>query len=168
MKTDEFKAWRTKLGLTQKAAAQELGVATLTVQKYERGFRNDTGQPVIIPDKIALACEEVSRRLHQKEATTHLKWRQVSAETIDRVGDKMRLAGLGFVPHPVTCFYSKNYKPFSSEIEGWLEVNVIKGYAKVCVPDEITNGDKVIVLHFFDQNDAIFFALTFGGRSLTP
>ncbi|WP_311276884.1 helix-turn-helix transcriptional regulator [Methylobacterium sp. WCS2018Hpa-22] len=168
MRADEFKAWRTKLSLTQKAAAKELGVATLTVQKYERGFRNDTQQPVIIPDKIALACEEVSRRLHQKESTTKLKWKQVSADIIERIGDKMCGAGLGFIPHPVTCFHHDNYQPFSSEIESWLEANISHGYAKVCVPDQAAIGETVIVLHFFDQNDAMSFALTFGGRALTP
>ncbi|WP_158020929.1 helix-turn-helix domain-containing protein [Methylorubrum extorquens] len=164
MKSDEFKAWRLSHSLTQKAAAMELGVATLTVQKYERGFRNDTGQPVIIPEKIALACEEVSRRLQKKQSVTRLEWKQVSADIIDRVGEKMRDAGVGFAPHPVACFHHANFAPFSQQIDEWLEEYVSNGYAKICIPEQDALGGQVVVLHFFDQNDAMFFALTFGGR----
>ena len=62
MDAADFKAWRESLGLSQRKAAKTLGVSAVTIQLYERGFRHDDGRPVIIPERIALACEAVTRR----------------------------------------------------------------------------------------------------------
>lgn len=54
MKPDEFKAWRKSLGLSQKRAAEALGLKNRIVQYYEKGERD--GEKVKIPKHVRLAC----------------------------------------------------------------------------------------------------------------
>lgn len=49
-----FKAWRKLLGLSQKEAAEALGLKRRVVQYYEKGERD--GEMVIIPKTVRLAC----------------------------------------------------------------------------------------------------------------
>lgn len=49
---EEFKAWRKRLGLTQAAAAEELGVTRRAIVHYERGARS-------ISKMVRLACAAV-------------------------------------------------------------------------------------------------------------
>ena len=49
---EEFKAWRKRLGLTQAAAAEELGVTRRAIVHYERGAR-------AISKMVRLACAAV-------------------------------------------------------------------------------------------------------------
>ena len=49
-----FKRWRKSLGLSQKQAAEALGLKRRVVQYYEKGERD--GQPVSIPKTVRLAC----------------------------------------------------------------------------------------------------------------
>ena len=46
----EIKQWRASLGLSQRAAADALGVTLPTYQAWERGHNLQTKQP--LPDKI--------------------------------------------------------------------------------------------------------------------
>ena len=54
MKPEEFKAWRKSLGLSQKKAADALGLKNRIVQYYEKGERD--GERVKIPKHVRLAC----------------------------------------------------------------------------------------------------------------
>lgn len=54
MKPEEFKAWRKSLGLSQKRAADQLGLKNRIVQYYEKGERD--GDKVKIPKHVRLAC----------------------------------------------------------------------------------------------------------------
>ncbi|WP_337996242.1 helix-turn-helix transcriptional regulator [Oleispirillum naphthae] len=63
MTSDDFRAWRKALGLTQTAAAQALGLGKSTVELYEAGKRRDNGAPVDIPHTVALACSALYHRL---------------------------------------------------------------------------------------------------------
>lgn len=54
MKPEEFKAWRKSLGLSQKKAADALGLKNRIVQYYEKGERD--GEKVKIPKHVRLAC----------------------------------------------------------------------------------------------------------------
>ena len=54
MKPEEFKAWRKSLGLSQKKAADALGLKNRIVQYYEKGERD--GVKVKIPKHVRLAC----------------------------------------------------------------------------------------------------------------
>lgn len=59
MTPHEFKAWRKSLGMSQKAAADALGLKNRIVQYYEKGERD--GDEVRIPKYIRLACFAVTR-----------------------------------------------------------------------------------------------------------
>lgn len=54
MRPAAFKAWRKSLGLSQKEAADALGLKNRIVQYYEKGERN--GEKVKIPKHVRLAC----------------------------------------------------------------------------------------------------------------
>ncbi|MGA1206185.1 MAG: helix-turn-helix domain-containing protein [Litorivicinaceae bacterium] len=58
MKPSEFKAWRKHLKLTQKDAAQKLGLKSRIIQYYEKGERN--GDKFEIPRAIELACYAIT------------------------------------------------------------------------------------------------------------
>lgn len=67
MTNEGFKAWRKTMMLSQATAAEWLGVSKPTVENYERGTRRDTGDPVVIPRHIALACAALYSRLEPWE-----------------------------------------------------------------------------------------------------
>lgn len=50
MRPEDFKAWRKRLGLTQAATADELGITRRAVIYYEQGAR-------LIPKVVMLACK---------------------------------------------------------------------------------------------------------------
>lgn len=54
MKPSDFRRWRKSLHLSQKQAAEALGLKRRVVQYYEKGVRD--GYPVEIPKAIRLAC----------------------------------------------------------------------------------------------------------------
>ena len=54
MKPSDFKRWRKSLRLSQKQAAEALGLKRRVVQYYEKGVRD--GYRVEIPKAIRLAC----------------------------------------------------------------------------------------------------------------
>lgn len=49
-----FHRWRKSLKLSQKAAAESLGLKTRAIQYYEKGERN--GKKVKVPKTVRLAC----------------------------------------------------------------------------------------------------------------
>lgn len=167
MTAAEFKAWRQGLGLTQKAAAIELGLSVLTVQVYERGFRQDTGRPVIIPSKVALACEAVSLKRVQHELP-RLKMHAVQKSVLDRIIVFASRAGVVFEVSSALTFHLADFEPFEAKVESWLKANVLEGgYAKLIIPDVEAAGAAVVVLHFFRQNDAFGFVMRWRGAELT-
>jgi transcriptional regulator with XRE-family HTH domain len=58
MTPGHFKAWRKALGLSQKKAADALGLKNRIVQYYEKGERD--GEKVKIPKHVRLACYALS------------------------------------------------------------------------------------------------------------
>ena len=58
MTPEEFKTWRKALGLSQKKAADALGLKNRIVQYYEKGERG--GERVKIPKHVRLACYALS------------------------------------------------------------------------------------------------------------
>lgn len=63
MTPEELLKWRKSLGLTQRAAAQALGVVLTTYQSMERGRHWTTGKPVTLDKRTALACSAVAHGL---------------------------------------------------------------------------------------------------------
>lgn len=58
MKPGDFKRWRKALKLSQKEAAEALGLKRRVVQYYEKGERD--GETVRIPKYIRLACSALA------------------------------------------------------------------------------------------------------------
>ena len=54
MKPEEFKKWRKSLGLSQKNAAEMLGLKIRIIQYYEKGKKGK--KTINIPKYIQLAC----------------------------------------------------------------------------------------------------------------
>jgi transcriptional regulator with XRE-family HTH domain len=65
-----FRAWRRRLGLTQEAAAEALGLKRRMIQYYESGGRD--GRPVEIPKTVRLACASVARGVGDYDGETEL------------------------------------------------------------------------------------------------
>jgi len=59
MSSRDFKRWRKGLGLSQKEAAQALGLKRRILQYYEKGERN--GKPVTVPKYVRLACFAITQ-----------------------------------------------------------------------------------------------------------
>jgi transcriptional regulator with XRE-family HTH domain len=59
MKGHDFKRWRKTLDLSQKDAADALGLKRRVVQYYEKGERGG-GKPVKIPRTVRLACYAIA------------------------------------------------------------------------------------------------------------
>jgi transcriptional regulator with XRE-family HTH domain len=58
MKGHDFKRWRKTLEMSQKDAAEILGLKRRVVQYYEKGERD--GDPVKIPRTVRLACYAIT------------------------------------------------------------------------------------------------------------
>jgi DNA-binding XRE family transcriptional regulator len=58
----EFKIWRERLGLSQPAAADALGVSKGSIELYERGSRRDDNRHVEIPVTVELSCKYLAQQ----------------------------------------------------------------------------------------------------------
>ena len=79
MKGHEFKRWRKSLDLSQKEAADALGLKRRVVQYYEKGKRD--GDTVKIPRSVRLACYAIAVGImdyHGPEADRRRKRRLAS------------------------------------------------------------------------------------------
>jgi transcriptional regulator with XRE-family HTH domain len=75
MEPGDFRRWRKSLKLSQKEAAQALGLKRRMIQYYESGARN--GEKVEIPLSVRLACYALAegvadyhgphRKVHKRE-----------------------------------------------------------------------------------------------------
>lgn len=63
MTPDDFRAWRAGLNLTQKQAAERLGISTSQLTNYEAGVNRGSGRRAPIPRTVALACAAVAAGL---------------------------------------------------------------------------------------------------------
>ena len=59
MQQYDFKHWRRSSGLSQKEAAEALGLKRRIVQYYEKGERD--GEAVSVPKSVRLACFALSQ-----------------------------------------------------------------------------------------------------------
>lgn len=58
MEASDFRKWRKSLGLSQKDAANYLGLKRRMIQYYEKGERD--GEKVSIPRAVRLACYAIT------------------------------------------------------------------------------------------------------------
>jgi transcriptional regulator with XRE-family HTH domain len=62
MTSAEFKSWRERLGLSQQAAADVLGISKGSIDLYERGSRRDDNRRVEIPVTVELSCKYLAQQ----------------------------------------------------------------------------------------------------------
>jgi transcriptional regulator with XRE-family HTH domain len=55
----EIKTWRQEMNFSQRAAAAALGISLRSYQALERGRGWESGAPVKIDDRTALACAAI-------------------------------------------------------------------------------------------------------------
>lgn len=70
MTNDEMKQWRESLGLTQRKAADALGMTLAAYQQLERGANFATGKPTRIDLRTAYACAAIRLGI-TPEGTNH-------------------------------------------------------------------------------------------------
>jgi transcriptional regulator with XRE-family HTH domain len=169
MGPSEFKDWRRGLGMSQKAAGQELGLSTLTIQQYERGFRYDNFKPFPIPRSVELACKDITNRVAREKGILTLEFDTISDASMGRILDCLMKRGIHLVPKNIMSFRRDNFMPFSSEIFAWLTTNASdQGYMFLNVNDKAFEDSGVVVLHFFDRVDAMRFAVEFSKPGTSP
>lgn len=71
MSPESFKRWRKNLGLSQKEAAEALGLKRRIVQYYEQGERD--GQTIEIPKTVRLACFAISQGIEDFDGVLSAK-----------------------------------------------------------------------------------------------
>lgn len=71
MSPGQFKRWRKQMGLSQKDAADALGLKRRVLQYYEKGERD--GKKVQIPRSISLACYALSQGVEEFDGVTAKK-----------------------------------------------------------------------------------------------
>jgi len=69
MTPTDLAAWRQHMGYTQREAAAALGVSAPAYQQWERGSRFDSGAPVEIDRRTALACAALAAGLSEWSLT---------------------------------------------------------------------------------------------------
>ncbi len=60
MNADDLKTWRASLGLTQKAAAEALGISRRTLEGWE------AGRPISYPTVLKLALDQIEQQENDK------------------------------------------------------------------------------------------------------
>lgn len=73
MTANDFRAWRARLGLSQRQAADALELSISTVKAYDQGHlsrRDDDGEfvPAPIPRVVALACEALELKAPKRRS----------------------------------------------------------------------------------------------------
>ena len=71
MRPGDFKRWRRSLGLSQKQAADALGLKRRVVQYYEKGERD--GGKVKIPKTVRLACFALTQGVEDYQGPNRAK-----------------------------------------------------------------------------------------------
>lgn len=66
MTSDQFSAWRRRMRLKQKQAAEIIGVHKNSIVNYENGVRPGDGRKVEIPLPVAWACVAIEANLQNQ------------------------------------------------------------------------------------------------------
>lgn len=88
MSPGQFKRWRKQMGLSQKDAADALGLKRRVLQYYEKGERD--GKKVQIPRSISLACYALSQGVEEFDGVTAKKERGIGKGGGQGNGDQCR------------------------------------------------------------------------------
>ena len=148
---------------------------------YDRGFRHDDRRPVVIPEKVALACEAVSARaLASSEPSSAARrsseapcvaerllpvWNDLSSDITVQV-----LAARGAQPAftelpPEQVFLTKldRFAPFAQEIGAWLAEHADKGHRLRVLNGTAPVRVPIVVLEVADPDQAVAFKIRWYG-----
>jgi len=64
MTSADLSEWQARMGLSQRSAAQALGVSLSTYQSWVRGFDVRTGKESVIDRRTELACAAIEAGLN--------------------------------------------------------------------------------------------------------
>jgi DNA-binding XRE family transcriptional regulator len=67
MTKEQLKEWRDTQGLTQRKAAEKLGITQSAYVALEKGISYKTGKPTAIDRRTELACLAISQGLASEE-----------------------------------------------------------------------------------------------------
>jgi len=88
VKPADFKRWRKWMGLSQKEAADVLGLKRRVVQYYEKGERD--GETVKIPRSVRLACKALADGATDYHGPSELEMKARQAELEKEAKDKKK------------------------------------------------------------------------------
>jgi len=88
VKPADFKSWRKWMGLSQKEAAEALGLKRRVVQYYEKGERD--GETVKIPRSVRLACKALADGATDYHGPSELELKARQAELDKEAKDKKK------------------------------------------------------------------------------
>lgn len=91
MKPADLKRWRKWMGLSQKEAAEALGLKRRVVQYYEKGERD--GETVKIPRSVRLACKALADGSTDYHGPSELELKARQAEFEKETKDKKKKKG---------------------------------------------------------------------------
>ena len=89
MNPADFKCWRKWMGLSQKEAAEALGLKRRVVQYYEKGERD--GETVKIPLSVRLACKALADGAADYHGPSELELKVRQAEREEEIKNKKRI-----------------------------------------------------------------------------
>ena len=107
MRPRDFKRWRRSLGLSQKEAADSLGLKRRVVQYYEKGERD--GKDVDIPKSVRLACYALTEGISDYHGPREAEEGQLIRSRDTKLGFVPRTEHSEAEPHRVNG--SHNGKP---------------------------------------------------------
>lgn len=88
MKPEDFRRWRKSLALSQKEAAEALGLKRRVVQYYEKGERN--GEKVVIPKAVRLACFALSQGVAEYKGPSKHEMQELRAAAREAEKEKKK------------------------------------------------------------------------------
>lgn len=68
MTADDLRAWQTRMGYTNTAAAESLGMSLSGYVQLRSGFSRTSGKPLAIDKRTCLACLAIEAGLRIKSA----------------------------------------------------------------------------------------------------
>lgn len=179
MEPKDFNEWRVRLGLSLRQVASELKVSLPTAHAYDRGFRPDNRRPVVIPKKIALACEALSARAYfSGDSTERIRpstavtamlspplWGDLSPVVKEQITAELRRWPRPYEVPTEQIFLTKldRFLPLAAEIVDWLSEHVGKGIYPQIVPHPDPAEGLVVVIEIADPNQAFEFKVRWRG-----
>lgn len=162
MTPSQFKEWRKSLKLTQKRAADELGISEMSVKQYERGSRFDTGQPRPVPPHIIEKCRLITDRYNTPIQRFTLNFSSVTRDERAILVQKLSTFGVLIDPHRSLYFKRNYFVTVWPVICKWLQENLPgTTYMILNIGDHFDGDGGHVLMQFAEARDAANFVIAF-------